>query len=90
VNIKKPDSLRLEVTLPANSQGTVHAPKTGLRNMAVTAGGRSVWKAGAFVTGTPGLYAASEDIDYITFDVGSGSYSFELTGQPDHKIMLIQ
>jgi hypothetical protein len=64
-------------------RGMVHVPKTGLRNVAVTESGRSVWKAGAFVTGTPGLYTASEDSEYITFDVGSGSYSFELTGQRD-------
>ena len=26
------------------------------------------------------VYSAGEDSEYITFDVGSGSYFFELTG----------
>ena len=38
-------------------------------------------QAGAFVTGTPGLYAASEDSEYVTFDVGSGSYTFQISGK---------
>ena len=77
-----PRSLRLEVSLPANSRGTVCVPKMGFQNVAVTEGGQSVWRAGAFVDGVDGIYAGTEDNEYVTFGVGSGCYVFELAGQP--------
>jgi len=43
--------------------------------------GRSVYKAGKFVKGVAGITTGIETDDYVTFDVGSGSYAFQLTGQ---------
>ena len=78
---RKGDSLRLEVSLPADSRGRVCVPKMGLHNVAITEGGQSVWKAGAFVKGVPGISAGREDSEYVTFNAGSGCYAFELVGE---------
>jgi uncharacterized protein GlcG (DUF336 family) len=53
----------------------------GLKSVAVAEGGKTVWKDGAYVAGVVGISGASQSADYVAFDVGSGSYSFRLTGQ---------
>ena len=40
-----------------------------------------VWKGGSYVKGTEGITAARRDADWVTFDVGSGSYRFGLKGK---------
>ncbi|GAH37033.1 unnamed protein product, partial [marine sediment metagenome] len=75
------DSLTLEVAIPVNSVAKVSIPKIGLQNITVTEGGRIVYKAGRFVKGVAGIIAAEGNDNYVTFDVGSGSYSFRLTGR---------
>ncbi|GAH50233.1 unnamed protein product, partial [marine sediment metagenome] len=75
------DSLTLEVAIPVNSVAKVSVPKIGLQNITVTEGGRIVYKAGRFVKGVAGIIAAEGNDNYVTFDVGSGSYSFRLTGR---------
>jgi len=77
---KKTDaSLALEVTIPANATAQVSVPTLGLKEPAITEGGKPVWKGGAFIKGVPGIIAGNRSGDWVTFDVGSGSYRFELT-----------
>jgi alpha-L-rhamnosidase len=79
---KKTDgSLILEVTIPVNSVAKVSVPKIGLQNVNVTESDKTVWKNGRFIKGVSGITAGSETDDYVTFDVGSGSYRFQLKGQ---------
>ena len=73
------DSLGLEVGLPAGSAGKVSVPVTGNRKPVITESGKTIWKSGAYVAGIAGITAAGRDGDYITFEVGSGAYSFKLT-----------
>ena len=75
-------SLILEIALPANSEAKVSVPKIGLKNVTITEGGKIVWKDGSYVRGVAGITAARQDADYVTFDVGSGSYAFRLTAAP--------
>jgi len=79
---RKSNSLTLEVTLPVNSQAKVSVPKMGLENVTVEEGGKTIWKDGSYVNGTTGITDGSKSADYVTFDVGSGSYSFKLSGTP--------
>jgi len=72
-------SLAMEVTIPANTTAKVSVPTMGMKNVAVTEGGVAVWKNGSHVTGVTGIAGASRSDDYLTFDVGSGSYSFRVT-----------
>ena len=73
-------SLTLDVSLPANSDGKVSVPKIGLTKVVVTEGGNVVWKNGAYRPGVAGITGARDSADYVTFDVGSGDYAFELSG----------
>ncbi len=77
---KNGNSLALEVTLPVGSRARVSVPKIGLSNVTVTENGKSVYRAGRFVKGVAGISSAEESEDYVTFDVGSGSYTFKLVG----------
>ncbi len=77
-----PGVITLEVTIPANSDAKVIISKEqDMTEVMVFEGGRVVWEKGHFVPGAPGIASASAKGDEITFDVGSGRYSFRLTGQ---------
>ncbi len=71
-------SIRLDATIPVNSQAKVSVPKLGLSNVVVEEGSKVVWQNGSYVAGAAGITGGSENPDYVTFDVGSGVYSFVL------------
>jgi alpha-L-rhamnosidase len=71
----------MDVTIPANTTAKVSVPTMGLGNVGVTESGKAVWKDGSYVGGVAGISAGSGTADYVTFDAGSGSYSFHLTGR---------
>ncbi len=75
---KSDNSLTLELSIPVNSQARVSVPKMGLENVIVEEGGKTIWKDGSYVSGVGGIADGSESADYVTFDVGSGSYSFKV------------
>jgi alpha-L-rhamnosidase len=77
---KTENSVILKVTIPVNSEAKVHVPAIGLENLTITEGGNTVWKAGKFIEGVSGISAGGKTDDYVTFDVGSGSYVFQLKG----------
>ena len=68
--------LALNVTLPSGSGGTVSVPKTFGAATMYNEGGAAVWRAGAFVPGTPGVLAGADDGDFVTFTVTSGAFLF--------------
>ena len=85
-----PGAVTLEVTLPVNSEAQVVIPKDDeMGDVVVREGDRIVWENGKFVPGTPGVNAAVEGAEgvsflpptkeAISFEVGSGHYSFRLT-----------
>jgi alpha-L-rhamnosidase len=74
-------SLTLEVTIPANATAKVSVPTLGLKEFAITEGGKAIWQNDSYVRGVVGITGASRDVDWVTFDVGSGSYCFELKGK---------
>jgi alpha-L-rhamnosidase len=78
---KDPTAFGIKVTIPPNATARVSVPKLGRKEIAVTESRRPVWQAGNFVSGVPGISAGSETDDYVTFDVGSGYYVFQLTGK---------
>jgi len=75
------NSLLLETTIPVNSTAKVSVPKIGLQNVTVSESGKTVYNAGQFLEGAAGIASAQNNDKYVTFDVGSGSYSFRLTGR---------
>jgi len=54
----------------------VSVPKMGLENVTIKADGKVIWENSSYVGGVAGITGGSEDDRYVTFDVGSGSYSF--------------
>lgn len=77
---KKSDhSLTLSLTLPVNSQAKVSVPKMKLDNVTIKESGKIVWENGSCLEGIAGITGASEDDEHVTFEVGSGSYSFEVS-----------
>jgi len=75
------DSLRLHISIPANSKAKVSVPKIGLKNVTVTESGKTVWENGIFIKAINGVIAGMENNNYITFETGSGSYIFRLKGR---------
>ena len=76
--VRDGDELRLDVTIPTNSQAKVSIPKMGLENVTIKESGKTLFHDGSYVDGVAGITGGSEDTNYVTFDVGSGSYSFDL------------
>lgn len=76
---KKSDhSLALNITLPVNTQAKVSVPKMKLGNVTIKESGKAVWENSSYIEGIAGITGASEEDEYVTFNVGCGSYSFEL------------
>jgi len=76
---KHGSSLTLDVTIPVNAQAKVSIPKMGLKDVIVKENGKTIWRDGSYVQGVAGIKGASDNGDYITFEVGSGTYSFEVS-----------
>ena len=71
--------LAYQATIPVGSTATVRLPKMGGAQGkvdVVTAGGTTVYGAGAFKAAVPGITGGSEDGQAVVLDVGSGAYSF--------------
>ena len=73
------DSFVLEVEIPVGSTAKVSVPTLGLKAFAITEGGKAVWKNNSYLDGVAGVAKARRDADWVTFDVGSGTYRFSLT-----------
>ncbi len=77
---KTDDVLTLQVSIPVNSQAKVSMPKMGLGNVTVKESSKTIFQDGSYIGGARGITSASESTQYITFNLGSGSYSFKLSG----------
>lgn len=73
------DSFVLEIEIPVGSTAKVSVPTLDLKAFAVTEGGKAVWKNNSYLDGVAGVAKARRDADWVTFDVGSGTYRFFLT-----------
>jgi alpha-L-rhamnosidase len=74
------DGLALDVTIPVGSTAEIRLPDLRIGDPVVKESGTTVWKGKAFQAGAAGL-AGARDVDgSITFQAGSGTYHFELSG----------
>ena len=77
-----PGAITVEVTIPVNSDAKVSVPKDiYMTEITIREGDRVVWEKGHYVPGAPGIAGATAAHQGVTFDVGSGHYLFNLTGQ---------
>ena len=76
-----PGVIALEVTIPVNSDAQVVLPaEPQMTEVVIREGERVVWEKGRYVSGDPGVTGATRMGRTVTFEVGSGTYSFRLTG----------
>jgi alpha-L-rhamnosidase len=76
-----PGLITLDVAIPVNSDAqVVVSAEEQMTDVAIREGDRVVWENGHYVGGDPGLTGATQDGRAIIFQVGSGTYSFRLTG----------
>jgi len=78
------ESFVLEVEIPVNSTARVSVPTFACEKCVITESGQTVWQNASYVSGVAGINAADRDVDWVTFDVGSGSYRFKLSGMQDN------
>ena len=77
-----PGIITLDVVIPVNSVATVIVPKEEeMTDVTVRETERVIWDNGKFVPGAPGVTGGRPSDGNIVFDVGSGHYSFKLTGK---------
>ncbi len=74
-------TLDMRVTIPVNSRAIVSVPGIGLRNVSVKEGNKTIWKDGGYIAAVEGISGGRESEDYVTFEVGSGSYEFRAVGE---------
>jgi alpha-L-rhamnosidase len=73
-----PGRTRMEVTIPPGSTAEIHVPAFGNPDLTVEESGHTVWKAHAFVAGTPGVTGARRAGEDAVIEVGAGAYVFEV------------
>jgi len=77
-----PGVITLDVSIPVNTEAKIIIPKkSNMSEITIKEGDRVVWEKGQFVPGTPGITRGTQGDRDLTFEVGSGKYSFELTGK---------
>ncbi len=77
-----PGGVALKVVIPVGADARVLVPRSEeMTGISIEENGRVVWENGHFVPGDPGVSSATEAGSAVAFDVGSGEYSFRLTGQ---------
>jgi alpha-L-rhamnosidase len=78
---KDHNSLEFHVTVPVNSQAIVSVPKIGLEHVVIKEDGTVIWKDGTPGQNVAGISGGNEEQDFVTFDVGSGTYCFEVQSE---------
>jgi hypothetical protein len=67
--------------IPINSDAQVVMPaEEQMTEVVIREGDRVVWEKAHYVSGDPGLVGATRAGRAVIFQVGSGTYSFRLTG----------
>jgi alpha-L-rhamnosidase len=73
---KEKDSLILDVVIPVNSQAKVSVPILGGKAPVIRENNEVIYQDDAYVSGVSGISSGRREDEYVTFEVGSGSYSF--------------
>jgi alpha-L-rhamnosidase len=75
------DSLEFEVMIPVNTSATVSVPKRGWEQVIISEGESTIWQDSAPAQTVAGISGGQEQESWVTFEVGSGSYRFEIRKQ---------
>jgi alpha-L-rhamnosidase len=72
--------LTLTCEIPPNTTSLVSIPVDRLTDVTISEGGNTLWSANAYQPGIAGITFDSADSSHVHFQVGSGSYQFQITG----------
>ena len=75
---KSYNSFKLNVVVPVNTKAKVYVPKLKFNKVLVKESEKIIWRDSKFIE-TEGILSESEEENYVVFEVGSGSYHFEVT-----------
>lgn len=75
---KTNDSLTLDVVVPVNSRASVSIPVLDFASPVIRESCELIYRNGDMVKDVAGVGSVTKEKDYITFQVGSGSYSFRI------------
>jgi alpha-L-rhamnosidase len=73
-------AIRLEASIPVNTDAQVILPKLGKKNVILKESGKQIFDGQKFLTGIEGIRMVEEGPDAVAIEIGSGSYSFALIG----------
>lgn len=76
--IKEDGLFRYQVSIPANTTGTVVIPVFGSRDAILTESGTRIWERGRFSGGVAGVTEVKEESGRLRIAVESGDYHFEI------------
>lgn len=80
--VRADNSLMLKVCVPANSAAEVYIPKMGIENALISESGVVIWRGKEYLAMVEGITGGREEDGFVIFNVGSGSYIFELKEEP--------
>lgn len=63
----------MQVTIPLNTKANISVPKNGMNSVLVYEGGVPVWSKRSFLGKVAGISKASEDSNYVNFEVQEGT-----------------
>jgi len=74
-------SVILDAAVPVGSEAEIILPKSNLKNIVVKEGGKVLWAQKKLEPGIPGILNVTESDRAVILKIGSGRYSFVLTGE---------
>ena len=57
---------------------SINIPKMKLEKVTVKEGEKTIWRNGSYLEGIAGITGASENDEYVTFNIGSNPHPFEI------------
>ena len=72
--------VRLEAVVPVGSAAEVVLPRFNLKGVTIKESGQTIWDTRGFQSGASGVLKVEEKQNNFIIQIGSGRYSFELTG----------
>jgi alpha-L-rhamnosidase len=74
-------SVSLDAAVPVGSEAEIILPKFNLKNIVVKESGKILWAQKKLEPGIPGIMNVTESAQAVILKIGSGRYSFELSGE---------
>ena len=73
--------ISLDVTIPVNAQAEIHLPKFVWKDVTLKENEKQIYSGQKFRTGVQGIQMVEETQQSVIIKIGSGRYSFQLTGK---------